>query len=125
MPTDHEDTAGDTEMSDSAIFLDALNAGLDRVHSRIDEIGTEAASDRTKNAVVAERLANHISLKEVHRPPVEACPKSKANEEVICDHITKHPSIVKKDIGGIVGAAIIGAMLLAGAGYIATQAFGG
>jgi len=124
MPTDQKN-AGDNKMNDNQVVLEALKDGLDRVHSRIDEIGRDQTQSNSTHAVFAERLTNHIGRNEIHQVPVDSCPKSTANESVLREHITKHPHIVKKDIGGIVGAAIIGAMLLAGAGYIATKVFGG
>lgn len=121
-----------TEMPEAEAFVRAmenignkLDAGLDRVHKRIDEIGTAHSEANKTTAVFVERFSNHMEREDIHQEAKPSCQKSDENEKVIKDHLNRHSSIVKKDIGAIVGAAIIGAMLLAGAGYIATLVFGG
>lgn len=102
-----------------------FDAGLNRVHDRMDEIGTNSAEMNQRTSVFAERLSNHIGRGDIHHPEQDGCRTSSKNSTRIEEHITNHSSIVKKDIGSLIGVAILGALLLAGGAYVATQVFGG
>ncbi len=106
-------------MPDTEVFLtaiqnigDKVDAGLERVHSRIDDVAEKQDQHSNATAVFAERLANHIAREDIHMP-LKSCGKCDGVEDKIDDHVAKHGVIVKQDLSGIIGKVVLGALLTA------------
>jgi hypothetical protein len=93
-----------------ATLFDALSP----LHESINKVGKE-------QALTNQKITEHISREEIHKPIPEACDKSKENRAKLEKHEENHSAIVRTDIGKIIGAAIVTAALV----WVAALAFGG
>lgn len=119
---------GEHLMPDTEIFLKALKDHSDAINKSLGVIHEKIGTVHTDQQVTNEKITTHIQRQDIHfqMPPApSSCAKANDNEVKLDKHVSEHPKIVKGDISGIVGAAIVGAVLVAAATYVASMIFGG
>jgi hypothetical protein len=120
--------SGENIMPDTEVFLNALKEHSDSISKSLGNLHEKINTVHTDQRVMNEKVTTHIQRQDIHfqmPPAAESCAKAEDNEKKIEKHIEDHSSIVKKDIGGIIGLAIVSAVVLAAATYVASMIFGG